>query len=84
MTRRKRRGSAQLVTHCPHCGNDKNFALYVATLRVHHVSQATPGRWHHEMTEPRTFDAKLSFLIVCERCAHPLGPPPDSLLKSMP
>ncbi|MCK6473793.1 MAG: hypothetical protein L6R28_18885 [Planctomycetes bacterium] len=69
---------------CPVCGNANHFAVYVATLKVHHMAQHAPGRWRRTSGEPKRHDRSLPLLLVCESCAYPLGAVPASVLKVLP
>lgn len=69
---------------CPVCGNARHFAVYVATLKVHHVAQQALGRWRHTSAEPKSHDTSLPLLLVCESCAHPLGAVPVRVLNALP
>lgn len=76
--RRPRKG----VT-CPVCGNASHFAVYVATLKVHHLAQQALGWWRHTSSEPKSHDTSLPLLLICESCAYPLGQPPQAVLSAI-
>lgn len=69
---------------CPVCGNANHFAVYVATVKVHHMAQEQPGRWRHTSAEPKRHDTSVPLFLVCESCAHPLGAVPASVLRVLP
>lgn len=83
MSRRTRRKAARQIVRCPVCGSEFIFAVYEATLRVHHFKQDEVGKWRHVATEPRKLDVSIPFLLVCESCAHPLCQPPQAAHEAL-
>ena len=72
------------MVRCPVCGNRVGYAVYVASLRVHHVTQAAAGRWRHVSADPSALEVRLPLLMVCADCAQPLGQPPRAALSVLP
>lgn len=83
MKRKRPRTGRRKPVSCPICGNASHFAVYAATLQVHHLQQRALGRWRHLSTDPKRLAASLPVVLVCESCAHPVGPPPPTALFSI-
>lgn len=84
MKRTPKRRKPPSRVQCPICGNARHFAVYVATLKIHHLAQHALGRWRHTSAEPKSHNTTLPLLLVCESCAYPIGAVPASVLRVLP
>ncbi len=80
MSKPDKRPREPKVVRCPNCGNERYFAIYIATVRTRHVLQQAAGEWQHTSSDPRELEVGLPLLAVCETCAQPLGAPPAAML----
>ncbi len=69
------------IARCPVCGNKVSFLAYRTETQAFHVHQTAPRKWTNNGRLPKRLNAIAVTQLVCEGCAHPLGQPPETVIK---